>query len=111
VFLLWRTKFVARGFYGRAEGSPVFKHGVWKEGRYALNRRTLALNLKPLHHMTNFFMQLLFSSSRPFAALPQVSVLGSFPPRLGSERSKFTQRLWSRHGYLISPINKENRWN
>ena len=29
-------------------------------------------------------------------------VLGSFSPSLGSERSKSTQRFWSRHGCLIS---------
>jgi hypothetical protein len=31
-------------------------------------------------------------------------VLGSFPPSLGLfERTKSTRRVWSRHGYLISP--------
>ena len=55
VFLLRRIKFLSRAFYGRAESPPVFEHGVWKEGRHPFNRRTLALDLKFLRQVTDFF--------------------------------------------------------
>ena len=73
LFLLGQTKFLSRGFYGRAESPPVFEHGVWKEGRHPSQRRTLALDVKSLRDMTNFFAQLFFSAPRSFASALQIS--------------------------------------